>query len=389
MSITGSPSPHRWSSRSASTSPMRWPDCRPRPDRARPARTSNTDERTTDRTTHRRPPDGSQTRGPQRRDRFRHRLSHHPLGRHRPSRSGRSRSPPESSPNTPRRIEKTQPDLQRLRGRRWRAGPRRRQGARRHAPAAPAAADPGPLAGIPIGVKDLQDAHRLHHHLRIRPAPGRPPGHHRQRLRRPAQAAGCIVVGKTNTPEFGWMGNTTNAIFGPTLNPFDTTERVRRLLGWGSRRPRRRHGPPRHGIRRRRLHPHPVGLLRPLGDEALPRACPRRRPHAPRLDRPLHRRPHGPSHRRRHPGPRRHRRPRPDRPAAASLAPKPRGSPRRGSPRPGAHRLRARPSGTPTVDAEVRAACDEAVELMASIGSRRHRSGFRFCMPTPSGISSP
>ena len=35
------------------------------------------------------------------------------------------------------------------------------------------------------------------------------------------RAAGCVVVGKTNTPEFGWMGNTTNAIFGPSLNPFD------------------------------------------------------------------------------------------------------------------------------------------------------------------------
>ena len=37
------------------------------------------------------------------------------------------------------------------------------------------------------------------------------------------RAAGCVVVGKTNTPEFGWMGNTTNAIFGPSLNPFDTS----------------------------------------------------------------------------------------------------------------------------------------------------------------------
>jgi aspartyl-tRNA(Asn)/glutamyl-tRNA(Gln) amidotransferase subunit A len=35
------------------------------------------------------------------------------------------------------------------------------------------------------------------------------------------RAAGCVVVGKTNTPEFGWMGNTTNSLFGPSLNPFD------------------------------------------------------------------------------------------------------------------------------------------------------------------------
>jgi aspartyl-tRNA(Asn)/glutamyl-tRNA(Gln) amidotransferase subunit A len=37
------------------------------------------------------------------------------------------------------------------------------------------------------------------------------------------RAAGCVILGKTNTPEFGWMGNTTNAIFGPSLNPFDTS----------------------------------------------------------------------------------------------------------------------------------------------------------------------
>ena len=32
-----------------------------------------------------------------------------------------------------------------------------------------------------------------------------------------------MILGKTNTPEFGWMGNTTNTLFGPSLNPFDTT----------------------------------------------------------------------------------------------------------------------------------------------------------------------
>ena len=35
------------------------------------------------------------------------------------------------------------------------------------------------------------------------------------------RAAGCVVVGKTNTPEFAWSANTTNALFGPTCNPFN------------------------------------------------------------------------------------------------------------------------------------------------------------------------
>src|SRR5579859_6256302 len=83
--------------------------------------------------------------------------------------------------------------------------------------------DPGPLAGIPIGVKDLQDAagyvttHGSALHADDPPATADSPFVARLR------AAGCVVVGKTNTPEFGWMGNTTNALFGPSRNPFDTT----------------------------------------------------------------------------------------------------------------------------------------------------------------------
>jgi aspartyl-tRNA(Asn)/glutamyl-tRNA(Gln) amidotransferase subunit A len=81
--------------------------------------------------------------------------------------------------------------------------------------------DPGPLAGIPLGVKDLQDAagyittHGSALHADDPPARADSPFVARLR------AAGCVIVGKTNTPEFGWMGNTTNAVFGPSLNPFD------------------------------------------------------------------------------------------------------------------------------------------------------------------------
>jgi aspartyl-tRNA(Asn)/glutamyl-tRNA(Gln) amidotransferase subunit A len=83
--------------------------------------------------------------------------------------------------------------------------------------------DPGPLAGIPIGVKDLQDAigyvttHGSALHADDPPATADSPFVARLR------AAGCVVVGKTNTPEFGWMGNTTNSVFGPSRNPFDTS----------------------------------------------------------------------------------------------------------------------------------------------------------------------
>jgi aspartyl-tRNA(Asn)/glutamyl-tRNA(Gln) amidotransferase subunit A len=82
-------------------------------------------------------------------------------------------------------------------------------------------ADPGALAGIPIGVKDLQDTagftttYGSALHADDPPATADSPFVARLR------AAGCIVVGKTNTPEFGWMGNTTNSVFGPSRNPFD------------------------------------------------------------------------------------------------------------------------------------------------------------------------
>jgi len=36
------------------------------------------------------------------------------------------------------------------------------------------------------------------------------------------KAAGGIVIGKTNTPEFGAGSQTFNTVFGPTLNPYDT-----------------------------------------------------------------------------------------------------------------------------------------------------------------------
>ncbi len=81
--------------------------------------------------------------------------------------------------------------------------------------------DPGPLGGIPLGVKDLQNAagyvttYGSALHADDPPATADDPFIARMR------AAGCVIVGKTNTPEFGWMGNTSNAIFGPSLNPFD------------------------------------------------------------------------------------------------------------------------------------------------------------------------
>ena len=49
------------------------------------------------------------------------------------------------------------------------------------------------------------------------------------------RVAGGIIVGKTNTPEFGSGTVTNNLVFGPTLNPFDL-ERTSEDSSGGARR---------------------------------------------------------------------------------------------------------------------------------------------------------
>ncbi len=81
--------------------------------------------------------------------------------------------------------------------------------------------DPGPLAGVPIGVKDLEDAAGFvtthGSPLHANDAPAATDSILVARLR----AKGCVIVGKTNSPEFGWKSDTQNEVFGTTRNPWD------------------------------------------------------------------------------------------------------------------------------------------------------------------------
>ncbi len=83
--------------------------------------------------------------------------------------------------------------------------------------------DPGPLAGIPIGVKDLQGARDFVTTYGSALHADDPPASADDPFVARLRAAGCVILGKTNTPEFGWMGNTSNAIFGASYNPFDVS----------------------------------------------------------------------------------------------------------------------------------------------------------------------
>ena len=81
--------------------------------------------------------------------------------------------------------------------------------------------DPGPLAGLPVGVKDLEDAAGfVTSHGSVVWA-GSPPARADSALVARLKAAGAVVVGKTNTPELGWKGDTDNVAFGPTSNPWN------------------------------------------------------------------------------------------------------------------------------------------------------------------------
>ncbi len=83
-------------------------------------------------------------------------------------------------------------------------------------------ADPGPLAGVPVGVKDLEHARGFTtvfgDPARASDAPSAVDSVEVARLR----AAGAIVVGKTNTPAYGFHAETDNLVYGPTRNPWAT-----------------------------------------------------------------------------------------------------------------------------------------------------------------------
>ena len=84
-------------------------------------------------------------------------------------------------------------------------------------------ADVGPLAGVPIGVKDLEDAAGFTTSFGSRVHKDDPAAAADSPLVQRLRAAGCVIVGKTNTPEMGFKGDTTNPAFGATGNPWDLT----------------------------------------------------------------------------------------------------------------------------------------------------------------------
>jgi len=91
----------------------------------------------------------------------------------------------------------------------------------------------GLLHGVPVAVKDLTET------MGIRTTYGSPlyrdfvPDHDALVVER-MKNAGAIVLGKTNTPEFGMGSHTFNPVFGATLNPYDATKTCGGSTGGGA-----------------------------------------------------------------------------------------------------------------------------------------------------------
>lgn len=84
--------------------------------------------------------------------------------------------------------------------------------------------DLGPLHGVPIALKDLRDMKEgVTHTFGCALFPDLPAPRTSVSVER-LEAAGAVILGKTNTPEFAHKAFTDNEFVGPTATPFDPTK---------------------------------------------------------------------------------------------------------------------------------------------------------------------
>jgi aspartyl-tRNA(Asn)/glutamyl-tRNA(Gln) amidotransferase subunit A len=77
----------------------------------------------------------------------------------------------------------------------------------------------GPLAGIPISIKDLTPTAGIRTTMGSLLFENWIPDEDGPFVER-VNAAGAVMLGKTNTPEYGWKGDSGNRLIGPTHNPW-------------------------------------------------------------------------------------------------------------------------------------------------------------------------
>ena len=120
--------------------------------------------------------------------------------------------------------------------------------------------DVGPLAGVPVGLKDFLPSKKgwTNSHggvkslIRVDEADSV--------FYDSAVRAGAVAVGKTNAPAFAFRGTCDNKLYGPTRNPFNTEYNSGGSSG-GSAAAVADGLVPISEVRRRRLHPYPFGMV--------------------------------------------------------------------------------------------------------------------------------
>ncbi len=91
--------------------------------------------------------------------------------------------------------------------------------------------DPGPLAGVPVALKDNLCTRGVATTCSSRILDGWKPPYTATVVDR-LRDAGGIAIGKTNLDEFAMGSSTENSAFGATRNPRDTTPRARWIEWW-------------------------------------------------------------------------------------------------------------------------------------------------------------